>query len=546
MTRNPRPSEWLAGDSCPLCYEYKQSGPLVRDLLLRLLDPRPGFLARLAQLSSGAKRRKFYFILSPWHNAPVGYFTMIIGAALAQRTSFKVHFLIDDITYPLIEDVVHPWYNRVWECELAAIEEMCAIYRGRFPITRLSRLPVSRDQADQEQVMKTARRAVELDLSHRIGNKIVSYPPPAAYIPTAEKQLVAKGLRLARLWKDKTGDALFAPGGMVSGGLIYTDLAEHFGLRRATFDCGAGTLYLSVDGIAAHQPDNALSYERILAASREERDFAIALSRKIRSKRELQGDEVIEFKFDTTGLDSYDVVLCMSWEGDSAALGLDYLFENARDWIESTIIKLTKVRPGVRIAVRQHPGEREVESHQSAEALDRVKQLQATGTDVAIFDAFSDVSTYELSRRSKVVVVGSTTFGIEAAMLGLPVVVFRNSYYAGTDFVQRPDDREHYFRLILEAVDGAHTPSAEQCDHAHVMYYVVEVCNRDRMGFTPQPKDFLSWLRNNPLESMKSDDFEMIIGAIAGDAPRSLRKHKQLWAEHLTAARAKDAESLIS
>jgi hypothetical protein len=519
----------------PLGYEYKQSGPFVRDLLFRLLDPRPGFLARFTQLFSAAEGRRFYFVLSPWHNAPVGYFAMIIGAALAQRTSYNVHFLIDDITYPLLEDVVHPWYNRVWECELGAIEEMCQIFRGRFPITHLSRLPATKEPADQEQVIKTARHAVELDLSHRIGNRIVSYPPPEDFRPTAEKQLVLKGLRLIRLWKDEAGNTLFVPGGLVNGSWIYTDLAGHLGLRRATFDSGEGTLYLSVDGIAAQQPDNVKTYANILSASQEERDFAIARSRQICSTRELHGDKVMKVKFVAAEGESYDVILCMSWEGDTAALGLDYIFASARDWIEGTIVELSKMRPGIRIAIRQHPDERGIASHQSMEAMERARQLQNEGANITIFDAFSDVSTYELSRRSKVVVVGSTTFGIEAAMLGLPVVVFRNSYYARTDFVQRPEDREHYLRLILGAVDGAHKPSAEQQEHAHVMYYVLEACNRIRMGFTPQPKDFLSWLQDNPFESMKSDDFQMIIGAIAGDAPYSLRKHQKLWAEHFAA-----------
>ena len=528
----------------PLGYEYKQCGPLVRRLLPRLLGPWRGFPARLRQLFSRANRRRIYVIITPWHNCPVGYFSLIVGAALAQRTALEVRFLIDDITYPLIEDVAHPWYNRVWDDELVVIEKMCRVYRGRFPIARLSRLPPSRDPVDQEQVIKTARRAAELDLSYRIGNRMVSYPPPEAFIPVAETQLVAKGLRLAHLWKERAGDAIFVPAGTVSGSWIFTDLAAYFGLRRATFDFGNESLYLAVDGVAAQQPDNARTYAYLLTAPQAERDYAIAIARKIRSTRELQGDSLLAAKFETADLDSYDVLLCMSFEGDVAALGLDYLFKDARDWLESTIIELSKVRPGLRIAVRQHPAERQLMSHQSEEAMDRLKQLQADGAEVAIFDAGNNVSTYELSRRSKVVVVGATTFGIEAATLGRPVVVFRNSYYAQTDFVQRPNDRQHYFKLILEAVDGAHGPTAEQQDHAHLMYYVLEACNRIRMGLTPHPKVFLTWLQNNPMESMNSDDFEMVIGAIAGDAPYSLRKHQRLWAAYreATAVSANIAE----
>ncbi len=484
-------------------------------------------------------------VLSPWHNCPTAYFSMIIGVCLAQRNSLEVRFLIDDITYPLIEDIAHPWYNRVWDRELEAIEKMCGVFRGRVPVTRLSRLPLTKNDADREQVNKTARRAAELDLAYRVGYGMVSYPPPEAFVPVAEKQLVSKGLRLAHLWKEKAGDAVFVPAGSVSGSWIFTDLAAHFGLRRGTFDFGDECLYLSVDGVAAQQPDNVRTYGYLLSASQEERDFAIALSRKIRSTREKQGDELLKVKFDTTGVDSYDVILCMSWEGDTAALGLDYIFADARDWIESTIVELSRIRPGLRIAVRQHPTERELMSHQSVDAMDRLKQLQAAGANVVIFNAFSDVSTYELSRRSKVVVVGSTTFGVEAAMMGCPVVVFRDSYYARTDFVQRPNDREHYFRLILEAVDGARKPTAEQRDHAHLMYYVVEVCNRIRMGLTPHPKVFLSWLQGNPMESMKSGDFKMMIGAVAGDAPYSLRKHQMLWSDYRAAmaVSAKTAES---
>ena len=523
----------------PLRHEYVQSGFLVRNLLQRFLDPPPGLLTRFARIFTQRKDSKLYVLVPPWHHCPVGYFMMVIGAAVQRQTSTEIHFLIDDIPYPAP--------NPTFDSELMAIEEMCDLLEGRFKVDRLSQLPVTRDPADQKKVAETAKRAIDFDITHRIGNRIIPYPAPEDFVRTAEETLLSKGMRLARLWQGKAGDAIFIPGGAVNGSWLFTDLAAHFGLRRASFDCGDGTLYLSVDGVAAHQPDNAKTYASLLSASQAEHDFAIAHARKARSRREFQGDELLQVKFDTSDVEPYDVVLCMSWEGDTAAIGLDYLFENARDWLETTIHELSKRRPGIRIAIRQHPAERALISQQGEEAVNRLRELQASGANIGIFDAFSDVSTYELSRRAKVVVVGATTFGIEAAMLGLPVVLFRRAYYAGTDFVLAPKDREDYFRLIVESVDGAHRLSAAQQDHAHLMYYIVELCNRDHTGFTPQPWDFLTWLENDPFAAMKSDNFQMIIRTVAGEAPYSLRKHQKLWAEHLeTTSKAAETPQKIA
>ncbi len=45
---------------------------------------------------------------------------------------------------------------------------------------------------------------------------------------------------------------------------------------------------------------------------------------------------------------------------------------------------------------------------------------------------------------------------------------------------------------------------------------------------------------------MKSDDFKMIIGAVTGDAPYSLRKHRKLWSDYRAAmaVSTKAAESV--
>ncbi|MGO9133437.1 MAG: hypothetical protein ACLP8A_05230 [Methylovirgula sp.] len=512
----------------PLGSEYLRAGPAARGLLLQLLARRQRFWAKIIAHISARPKPRITIVLSPWHNCPVAYFTLIIGAALARQTSVEIHFLIDDIAYPAP--------NPIFDSELTAIEEMCANCQGAFHIERLSQLPISDRSEDRKVVEDVAKQAVEYDLSHRLGNGIMSYPPPDGFSATAVQQLVSKGLRLIRLWKDRAGDAVLLPGGLVNGSWIYSNLAARSGMRRATFDSGEGTLYLALDGIASQQPDNAKTYAELLNAGQEQRDFALTIAREIRAKREFQGDKVMKVKFDREGVETYDLLLCMSCEGDTAALGLDYIFNNVGDWLESTTIEMNKRRPGIRIAVRQHPDERIVLSHQSKDALGRLQELKAEGANVVIFDAHSDISTYELSRRSKVVIVGATTFGIEATMLGLPVIVFRNSYYAAAGFVQRPDDRSDYFGLIEEALAGKRTPTTEQKDNAHLMYYILEACNRIRVGLTPQPQDFLAWLQADPLTSMESDDFKAILGTIAGEAPYALRKHEKRWQEHLKKA----------
>ena len=461
-------------------------------------------------------------VLSPWHNCPIGFYSLLLGLAIARRGKYRVQFLVNDISYPAPD-------SPVFDAEVIAIERVLANIPPSFQVDRLQSISVKAGSAKSDFVGEVVEEAVSFDMHSRLMVRVLHYDSVPAFRAAASKQMREVGERLAIYFERQGSGAVLVPGGLANGFWVFSRLAQSAGLRVASYDAGPGLLHLAKDGVAAQQPENIITYQYLLAAPVEEQTFAINRARLILAKREKNGDGAVAVRFDPTRATSYDILLCMNVEGDTAAQRPSVLFKDQCDWLETTVTELSWARPGIRIAVRQHPLERGLNAYQSEFAIARLRQLGVNGISVDIFEAKDDVSTYELARRCKVVVVETSTVGVEVAMLAVPVVTVRQAYYSDTDFVYVPGSLQEYVRLLLDKVDHGSRLSLTQQRHAHLMYYVLEDCNRVWFDLTPIPEDFLRWLRGDRLRICTDATFNMMLTTFEGGAPFSMMRHLHNW-----------------
>ena len=125
-----------------------------------------------------------------------------------------------------------------------------------------------------------------------------------------------------------------------------------------------------------------------------------------------------------TGRDDlrYDIFVPLNIRWDSAALGRQRAFPSVADWLDA-VLTWVGTKPGVTICIRQHPRERLDFAKGSDNLAPLLQRHAALGERLRFVAADEPLNSYDLLRHARVVLPHTSTVGIEAALLGLPVIL---------------------------------------------------------------------------------------------------------------------------
>lgn len=138
---------------------------------------------------------------------------------------------------------------------------------------------------------------------------------------------------------------------------------------------------------------------------------------------------------------------------DSACLNKDIAFPNADEWIRSAV-RLVADRDDCQLVIRVHPAEASLGTLEPAE--DAVAhEFPALPSNVRFISAEEKVNSYALADASEMVLVYSSTTGLEAAVRGKTVVVAGDVHYRGRGFTI---DLESPADLARAVAEGVHLP----------------------------------------------------------------------------------------
>jgi len=123
-------------------------------------------------------------------------------------------------------------------------------------------------------------------------------------------------------------------------------------------------------------------------------------------------------------------------------------FENMRDWLITTI-EYFKANPTQNLVVRVHPAEI-TSPNQSRESMsDFVNSLDIKQfPNITVIGPDSNISTYDLVEKSRVVIVYNTKTGIEAAYRNKPVVVAGESWIRGKGIGWDANNSRDYIEIL--------------------------------------------------------------------------------------------------
>ena len=185
-------------------------------------------------------------------------------------------------------------------------------------------------------------------------------------------------------------------------------------------------------------------------------------------------------------------VICPNVSWDAASLGKQVVFQTMIEWVLKTADWYAE-RPHLSLMVRSHPAETSKSMPDTAERVDEALLAHFRGelpSNISISSGSDQENWLEFLRSMKpsVVMVNTSTAGIEAAICGVPTVVAGLAPYREMSFCEPVSNPREYF----EAIESHHTSSqvlpSEKREDAlkYLSYYQFRYAQRHHV-FTGNP-----------------------------------------------------------
>jgi len=137
---------------------------------------------------------------------------------------------------------------------------------------------------------------------------------------------------------------------------------------------------------------------------------------------------------------------------DTSQIYANTVFDGMFAWLQATL-ELAAKRPETLFVVRAHPDEFLKQSLETVASW--LQEHPARGLpNVALIPANEYVSSYDLIRASKLVIVYNSTIGLEAMILGKPVVCGGHTRYLDATAAVQPKTPERYADAIADYLDA--------------------------------------------------------------------------------------------
>lgn len=178
----------------------------------------------------------------------------------------------------------------------------------------------------------------------------------------------------------------------------------------------------------------------------------------------------------------YDVVMTLNVEWDAPALGLERVFSSYKEWMLETIDYI-KTQTGATMLIREHPIIAKLKNYDNGN-WEQIAKERIGGCGRIYFCRYDEkINTYDLISHAKVVLPYSSTTGLEAVLLGIPVITHTKCFYDTLNCVWSAKDRDNYFALLETALDGGLSVQAGQKEIAALAFaFIMNHTNKDIFG----------------------------------------------------------------
>jgi hypothetical protein len=159
---------------------------------------------------------------------------------------------------------------------------------------------------------------------------------------------------------------------------------------------------------------------------------------------------------------------------DTSQVHANTIFPDMFSWLDQ-VLAIIRSHPETLFVIRAHPDEmRPGTAKQSRESVRQwvVQNAADRLPNVIFIDSQEYISSYELVQRSKFVMIYNSSIGLEATLLGVPVLCAGKARFTQLPIVFYPAGREEYLRLAEDFLgEGEITVPAEFQENARRFLY---------------------------------------------------------------------------
>lgn len=158
---------------------------------------------------------------------------------------------------------------------------------------------------------------------------------------------------------------------------------------------------------------------------------------------------------------------------DTSQPHANVIFPHMFAWLDE-VLEMTKTNPETLFVIRAHPDESRKGKASRESVADWVRERKADERPNVVFvgpDAY--FSSYEMIQRAKFVMIYNSTIGMEASILGAPVLCAGKARFTQLDTVFFPKSQADYLATLQEflVAEAVNAPESHRLNARRFLYY---------------------------------------------------------------------------
>lgn len=452
-------------------------------------------------------------LVCPWPYYPAVFFMIEMGLLLGKYGNKKVTFLVNDLYFttkcklPLKEYITQLSQIMSLKKCLEKVDTEVVL------CSSLQRTTLSKLEEDY------VEKAALMDTIRRFGSS--SYSNDDNWIKTKGeyKNLIREQYEhMKTLDYSKYDRCVILGGNSLEAGVLYDIVKDKIGF--ITYDANKDGFFVGINALAGRCANIPEIYDKM---SEKEMLFAEQGAEEIINIRKgaqkdvavHQGESAIQtVSYDDYNKEShkeYDVIMFLNIEDDIAALGTHTLFQDDYEWVKYTAEYILK-ETDLSLAIREHPAQR---NWKKTKMREFIKNMNSERID--FISAEDKVNSYSLIENSKLVIVATSTIGIEAAILGKTVLLETDCYYANSKFVKKASSINEYSNYIKNALYNNDKIDEIALKQAKIYYYLTQMCGSKKTLFNPHNID--NWIKYTDEQLIEKKEINIILKCIMDFEP---------------------------
>lgn len=361
------------------------------------------------------------------------YYSIMTGLLLMYR-GYKVIFVIDDLhgvwDY-VIYDGITEIFNEITKDVLNYINKKIVAIDTCY----LSSVPVLEgEQVDYTLINELAKK-MTIWLKSIKGFK--TRDRETLLVTKELGNIMGKSAQIIRCFFEyQKLDVINLYTGLYSDAGLFAYIAYQLNIRCTSYDSDGknnGRLFFSRNGIVGKFSEISQLIEDNVFDMNLELKRQIIKAAKLELEQQRTGTkESVKNSEQLVDTDEYnekiDVLIALNIEWDAAALAADSIFGSMQEWLIETIEYLLN-NTNTRIMVREHPAKVNCKQFKYYDYNDILKKQFGNNERLIHVRAEDPVNTYKQMQKCKLVLVFTSTVGMEAVLTDKPVVLCTDAYY---------------------------------------------------------------------------------------------------------------------